>query len=42
MFGAEGVRGSTGSGAEKRILDVIVVSADHIQIFANGVLGAKE
>src|SRR5207253_3048044 len=40
VFGAETGGGSPGGGAEERILDIMVVGADHIQIFGNSILGS--
>src|SRR5882762_8283652 len=39
VFGTKAGGGSPGSGAEERILDIMVIGADHIQIFGNSVLG---
>src|SRR6266446_1139209 len=40
VLGAKARGGPPGGGAEKRILDIMVIGADHIQIFSNSVLGA--
>src|ERR1700687_1681237 len=41
VLGAEAGGGPPGGGAEERILDIMVIGADHIQIFGNSVLGAS-
>ena len=39
VLGAEAGGGPPGGGAEERILDIMVIGADHIQVFSNSVLG---
>jgi hypothetical protein len=39
VLSAEAGGGPPGGGAEERILDIMVIGADHIQIFRNSVLG---
>src|SRR6266436_7265671 len=39
VLGAEAGGRPPGGGAEERILDIMVIGADHIQIFGNSVLG---
>src|SRR6195256_6493136 len=39
VLGAGAGGGPPGGGAEERILDIMVIGADHIQIFGNSVLG---